>query len=88
MRAPLASLISLVSLALAACSTLEPVPQTVHVANVTTSTFCKQMSTIDASGEKKFALDWDVDDTPETATKIEKVGERYKAACRKGKGKP
>ena len=78
----------MVSGALAACSTLDPAPAKVHVANVTTSTFCRQMSEIGPAGEKKFALDWDIDDTPATATRIEKVGERYKAACQKGKRKP
>ena len=81
------SLLMLALIPLAGCATFDPVPTKVHVANVQTSTFCRQMSEIGPAGEKKFALDWDIDDTPATATRIEKVGERYKAACQKNRRK-
>lgn len=45
------------------------------------STFCRQVSKVDASGKRVFALDWDVNDTPDTAFGVETLGARYKASC-------
>ena len=47
---------------------------------VKTSTFCRQTTQINAAGQPEFVASFDIMDTPDTATGVQKLKERWTAA--------
>jgi len=47
---------------------------------VKTSTFCRQTTKINGDGQPEFVASWDVMDTPDTATQVEALKQRWIAA--------
>lgn len=57
-------------------------PPVGRTANITPSTFCRQMTVIDGAGEKQCRLSYEPADTPRTANEIEQVCARWEASCK------